>query len=366
GVDFAPLLDKHRGTCHIGDARQGGFSLSTREDAIAGGDSEQPGIVPGAAPASEFIVRITSTDPDTRMPSEGDPLPAKVIAVFRRWIEGQAPWEPGFAFRRSTWEPPLALRAVPLPPAEASRTDPVDRACRQVGAARSRTTGRGGVAGLRSTLALVLEQPAPQRLHRHRLHHRRPTTDHHLAPPFARGQQGLRSFCPRVDRPTEESRGFVGGIVWRGTVNASQIVPIQFAQKVSQSCLGINLNCASRHDSFVDRWTLRQTYDLAAITSSQPLELHRCEQATGQQATPGWPFAELGQVDPQAPPARRLEQLAELLTKQENGWLSRNLVNLLWARLLGRGLVHPVDALRLPPWNEDLLDVLAADLVDAG
>jgi len=170
-------------------------------------------------------------------------------------------------------------------------------------------------------------------------------------------------FVRELIAPNEESRGFVDGIVWRGTVNASQTVPIQFAQNVGQTLLGINLKCASCHDSFVDRWTLKQTYDFAAIASKDSLELHRCEKATGQMASPGWMFDELGQVDPAAPPAKRLEQLATLVTHSDNGWLSRNLVNRLWARLMGRGIVHPVESLRLPPWNENLLEFLAADLV---
>jgi hypothetical protein len=170
-------------------------------------------------------------------------------------------------------------------------------------------------------------------------------------------------FVRELIAPSEGSRGFIDGIVWRGTVNASQTVPIQFAQNVGQTFLGINLKCASCHDSFVDRWTLKQTYDFAAIASKETLELHRCEKATGQIAHPGWMFDELGQIDPAAPPAKRLEQLAALMTHPDNGWLSRNLVNRLWARLMGRGIVHPVDSLRLPPWNEDLLDMLAGDLV---
>ncbi|NBP79997.1 hypothetical protein EBU58_04625, partial [bacterium] len=43
GIDFVheivPLLEKHCGECHIGDARQGGYSLNTREAVLAGGDS---------------------------------------------------------------------------------------------------------------------------------------------------------------------------------------------------------------------------------------------------------------------------------------------------------------------------------------
>ena len=67
--------------------------------------------------------------------------------------------------------------------------------------------------------------------------------------------------------PTDESRGFIDGIKWRGEVSAGQTVEIQFAQSVSQSLLGINLKCASCHDSFVDRWKLDEAYGLAAIYS---------------------------------------------------------------------------------------------------
>ena len=48
----------------------------------------------------------------------------------------------------------------------------------------------------------------------------------------------------------------------------------------------------------------------------------------------------------------------------ENGRLSRTIVNRLWQRLMGRGLVEPMDSMDSPAWNEDLLDWLAADLVE--
>lgn len=417
GIDFAhdvvPLITKHCGECHTGDARQGGFSMNTREDLLAGGDSGVPGLVPGDPATSEILARITSDDPDERMPSDGDPLPPKAVAVVREWIAEQAPWEAGFAFERSTWQPPLALRTVTLPPARDGRTNPVDRVIDAAWQAQGiprpppcddRTFIR------RASLDLVGLLPDPARVEAYVADHR-PDKRARLVRELLGKAGGLAyaehwlsfwndllrndytgtgfitggrrqitswlhrslvenkpfdQFVRELIAPTDESRGFIDGIVWRGTVNASQTVPIQFAQNVGQTLLGINLKCASCHDSFVDRWTLQQTYDLAAIASAQPLELHRCEKATGQTARPGWLFAELGQVDPAAPPPERLEQLAALITHRDNGWLSRNLVNRLWARLLGRGIVHPVDALRLPPWNEDLLELLAADLVESG
>jgi hypothetical protein len=408
--DVAPLLVKHCGECHTGAARQGGFSLNTRDDLLAGGDSGKPGILTGNAGGSELIARIMSADPDERMPSDGDPLPPEAIAVLRRWVDEQAPWEAGFTFERTTWEPPLALRPIDLPPAVDGRANPVDRVIdafwKTKGIPRPpRCDDRTFIR--RVSLDLVGLLPDPARVEafvadgdpgkRTLLVQELLGSDHKLAyaehwlsfwndllrndytgTGFITGgrrqitawlhrslvaNKPYDTFVRELIAPTEESRGFTDGIVWRGTVNASQTVPIQFAQNVGQTFLGINLKCASCHDSFVDRWTLKQTYDLAAIASAKPLELHRCEKATGRTAEPAWPFAELGQIDPAAPPARRLEQLAALMTNPGNGWLSRTVVNRLWARLLGRGLVHPVDALRLAPWNEDLLEVLAGDLV---
>jgi hypothetical protein len=410
-VDFAhdvvPILRVHCGQCHTGDIRQGGFSLNTREDLLAGGDSATAGFVEGRAAESEIIARITSDDPDYRMPSEGEPLPAEAIATLKRWIDERAPWEPGFAFKGMGWEPPLRLREIELPHPQGGRTNPVDRVIdaywQQQGIARPpRADDRTFIRRVSLDLVGLLPDPArveafvadvnPEKravLVRGLLGDRVGYAEHWLTfwndllrndytgTGFIAGgrrqittwlYRSLRDNLP-FDRfvreliaPTEESRGFIDGIVWRGVVNASQTVPIQFAQNVGQTFLGINLKCASCHDSFVDRWKLKETYDLAAIYSPKPLELHRCDKATGVQATPAWLFADLGQVDAAAPPQKRLEQLAAIMTKPENGWLSRNLVNRLWHRLMGRGLVHPIDSLRTKPWSEDLLDVLAGDL----
>jgi hypothetical protein len=167
-----------------------------------------------------------------------------------------------------------------------------------------------------------------------------------------------------IDPPTPESRGYIEGIRWRGSVSAAQKVELQFAQSISQSFLGINLKCASCHDSFNDRWTLDEAYGLAAIYAEQTLDVHQCDKPVGRQATPGWLFPELGTIDASAPREVRLRQLAALMTHPENGRFTRTIVNRLWYRLMGHGIVHPLDAMRTKPWNEDLLDYLAMHLVD--
>ena len=166
--------------------------------------------------------------------------------------------------------------------------------------------------------------------------------------------------------PSDASRGFIEGIKWRGEVSAGQTVEIQFAQSVSQSLLGINMKCASCHDSFIDRWKLEEAYGLAAIYADKPLEIHRCDKPIGKTAKPTWLFAELGQVDAGAKPAERLKQLAELLVHPENGRLTRTMTNRLWHRMMGHGIVHPTDSMQTEPWNSDLLDYLGSDFAEHG
>ena len=58
---------------------------------------------------------------------------------------------------------------------------------------------------------------------------------------------------------------------------------------------------------------------------------------------------------------RRLKRLAEIITQRQDARLTRTLVNRLWQRFMGRGLIEPVDDMEKPAWNPDLLDWLAED-----
>jgi hypothetical protein len=93
------------------------------------------------------------------------------------------------------------------------------------------------------------------------------------------------------------------------------------------------------------RWISR---GCSAITAARPRFL--------------WP--ELGAIDASLPRAKRLEQLARLVTHPDNGRFARTIVNRVWQRLMGRGIVHPVDIMANRPWSEDLLDYLAVYFVD--
>ncbi len=94
-VDFErqvrPLLIKRCGECHGPTEQNSGLRLDARNSAFKGGDGG-PIIKPGKSSESELVRRITSSDPDERMPPEDPPLSRTEIEVLRHWIDSGANW----------------------------------------------------------------------------------------------------------------------------------------------------------------------------------------------------------------------------------------------------------------------------------
>jgi hypothetical protein len=407
-IDFvhrvAPILRKHCVECHGGHRQEGEFSINTRESILDGTMVE-----PGDADASHFMELVTANDADVRMPKDKPPLSAAEIQTLREWINSGLPWETGFTFAAQDYEPPLRPRRPELPPIVEGRENPVDRILDAYLALHGvkRPTPIDDAAFLRRVhLDILGLMPAADQLRAFLVSDdpakREKVMDSLLADNRAYAEHWLTfwndllrndyqgtgyieggrkqitgwlyralernmpfdQFVRELIAPSPESEGFIYGITWRGNVNASQKREVQFAQNVSQVFLGMNMKCASCHDSFIDRWTLAETYGLAAITAEGPLEMYRCDKPTGTTAEAAWMFPELGQIDPKAPREERLRQLAALMTHPENGRVARTIVNRLWHRLMGRGIVHPVDSMQTEPWSADLLDFLAVYLAE--
>ncbi len=165
--------------------------------------------------------------------------------------------------------------------------------------------------------------------------------------------------------PTEESEGFIKGIKWRGVVNASQTTEMQAAQNISQSLMGMNLKCASCHNSFVSNLSLDQAYGFASVFADSALEMNRCDKPLGKTANVEFLYTELGSVEA-ATLKERLLKLSEVMVKRENGRLYRTITNRIWKQLLGRGIIEPVDQMDSTPWSTDVLDWLAVDFINSG
>src|SRR5487761_507701 len=81
-----PLLSGRCYACHGSDAaqRKADLELHVRDKAV------REAIVPGKAAESPLVERITSQDPELRMPppdSKKPPLTAEEIALVKRWID---------------------------------------------------------------------------------------------------------------------------------------------------------------------------------------------------------------------------------------------------------------------------------------
>lgn len=165
--------------------------------------------------------------------------------------------------------------------------------------------------------------------------------------------------------PVNGSEGFIRGVQWRGVVNASQRTEMQAAQNIGQSLMGVNVKCASCHNSFISNLTLNQAYGFATIFSDTILELNRCDKPIGKMAQANFLYPELGSVEGETVKDRLLK-LAEVMVQRDNGRLYRTLTNRFWDRLMGRGIVEPLDEMDNAPWDADVLDWLSTDFIDSG
>lgn len=96
--DIRPILNQNCVACHGGVRQKNGVSFIFREEALGTGKSGRRTIVPGNPGASELMARITSTDPDARMPYHGPQLSPQQIALLRQWIKEGAKWDDYWAF----------------------------------------------------------------------------------------------------------------------------------------------------------------------------------------------------------------------------------------------------------------------------
>ena len=106
-TEVKPIFNKKCITCHGGVRRKSGFSLLFRSDALAINKSGKPAIIPGDPDHSEMIRRLTSNDPDERMPYKHEPLSKKQISTLRRWIKQGAKWGDHWAY--------VAVKPVEVP-----------------------------------------------------------------------------------------------------------------------------------------------------------------------------------------------------------------------------------------------------------
>ncbi len=154
--------------------------------------------------------------------------------------------------------------------------------------------------------------------------------------------------------------------------------PEDLTETVSQAFLGIRVSCARCHNHPFEKWTQADYYKFAnhfsRITRKNgdtPQDLIITAATGGEINFPktGKPFAPQpydGKPMPADSTLDRRVYLAEWLTAPDNSYFVQSIVNRVWRHYMGRGLIEPVDDLRLtnPPTNQALMDAMCKDLTE--
>ncbi len=402
--DIHPILAEHCFRCHGGDQRMGGLSLRGYPEVMQGGRSGA--IVTPGKPADSMLLRRIKGDGVALMPPGGPALSATEIGKVEHWIEEGSRASLSAPPAKPRWTPELTLKE-PLAPSGPGV--PVDRFLnaywQQHGVTPAEPVG-DALFARRAYLDVWGLLPTPEQLtafvQSRDPHKREKLVDQLLANSrnysenwisfwndLLRNDEGVnyandrKSITPWLQKALEDNLpynqmvsallnpvgpgapdGFLTGVNWRGDINASQTPVMQAAQNSAQVFLGVNLKCNSCHDSFISKWKLKDAYGLAAFFAEQPkLELVRCDIKTGVQTAPKFLYPALDLPEPPQSLADRRAAVARMFTAPENGRTPRTLVNRIWTKLIGRGMIEQVDDMDGEPWSPELLDWLSSDLV---
>ncbi len=152
--------------------------------------------------------------------------------------------------------------------------------------------------------------------------------------------------------------------------------PLKLAEDTAQAFLGVQVKCAQCHNHPFDRWTMNDYRGFVAFFTQvgrkkgeDPRETIVFERKEGESKNPITnaiiPPKFLGGAAPDSKGKSRRELLANWIAAPENPYFGRHFANLIWAQFFGRGIIQPVDDVRVsnPPSNPELLDALAQHLV---
>src|SRR5262249_1735876 len=164
--------------------------------------------------------------------------------------------------------------------------------------------------------------------------------------------------------------------------------PDRFVDDTAQVFLGLRLACAQCHHHPYEKWSQDDYWGIAAYfghigrknfvvagefgRTGQPRQSlavfnlpsgsvvnKRTNQAAVMKPLDGEPV----KLNPGDDPRQRL---ADWMADSKNPFFARAVVNRYWAHFFGRGIVDPLDDMRVtnPPSNPELLDALAKDFID--
>ena len=170
-----------------------------------------------------------------------------------------------------------------------------------------------------------------------------------------------------------------GGTFDNPTANYYQeeIDPLKLAENCAQSFLGIRIQCAQCHNHPFDQWTMNDYRGFVGFFSQvgrkkaeDPREIIVYNSGEGESRHPVTNDVVaprfLGGAVPDVKGKDRRQVLADWLASPENPWFAKHFANIIWAQYFGRGIVEPVDDVRVsnPAANPELMDELGRKFVE--
>jgi mono/diheme cytochrome c family protein len=101
--DVQPIFASRCAECHGEKKDKAGVRFDRRNTVFQGGDAGKPLVVPGNSAGSLLFRKVTSDDPNERMPAKGEPLTEAQIATLRNWIDQGASWPEDAAATKKHW-----------------------------------------------------------------------------------------------------------------------------------------------------------------------------------------------------------------------------------------------------------------------
>jgi hypothetical protein len=162
--------------------------------------------------------------------------------------------------------------------------------------------------------------------------------------------------------------------------------PQQFVDDTAQVFLGLRMACAQCHHHPYEKWSQDDYWGLAAFfgrvgRKNVPIPGGVQNQQANREVIYNLPSgnvinkrsgqaAEIQPLDGKplkiGPDQDPRQKLVDWMTDAKNPYFARAVANRYWAHFFGRGIVDPLDDMRVtnPPSNPELLDALAKELVD--
>ncbi len=395
--EVAPILRQHCARCH-GEDGEGGLQLTSRDAVLAGGDSGEPAVIPHQSEASLLWQRVATDDEGERMPPSGG-MTAAEIETLKQWIDDGVAWGRNLPSETLAIAAPLDdaaflrrayLDAWGVPPTEQDVRDFLaDNSDDKRGRLIDRLLGDSRLADhwVSYWQDVLAENPSMLK----------PSINN--TGPFRYYLHDAMVDQWPMDRLVTELVMLRGSVLEGGAAGfgmaADNDAPLATRGLVLASAfLGVDLQCARCHDSPYHETKQQDLFSLAAMMARKPLavppsstvapgffeanqgrqSLIRVTLQPGVPVDPEWRFASASATadgtdidELLLSPDDSRERLAALITAPSNERFAAVLVNRLWSRLMGAGIVEPVDdwqnAIASHP---ELLVWLSRELVASG